>query len=37
MYFHDIDSTVIPVRSMMVYGNPQAKSAGAQRGVQFQS
>ena len=37
IYFHDISSIVITVRSMMVYGNPQVKSAGTQRGVQFQS
>ena len=28
MYFHDKDSIVITVRSMMVYGNLQVKSAG---------
>ena len=37
MYLHDIDSIVITVRSMMVYGNAQVKSAGTQRGVKFQS
>ena len=37
MYFHNIESIEVRARSMMVYGNPQVKSAGTQRGVQFQS